>query len=691
MESILQETNNFIKDYIVESREYLNSLDEFCLNAEKSEGDEEFLKELLRILHSLKGTSRMMGFSNIEQIIHETETVFKNIQNNHFCIKRNETNLLISVISVIRKAVDTIEQNQTDQIANFDFILENVKKAANGDEYTTNFFQKENQDSPSEENLTFHDSDTIKINISQINSILQSFDKLIMRQIKLKKEIEQLKENSEISNLNFREVSENIEVLEKQTFDIQEKIISLRMLPFDMILMPLKHSIAEESLKLNKNVEFEIPHSEITIDKTILEKLPKILIHLVRNAIDHGIETPQERKKAKKPKNGKVSVSVTQNSNRIFVTVSDDGRGIDFSKIQKKAISKYPERTNEISKMQENDLLQFLFESGFSTKDTISALSGRGVGLDVVRTETERLKGKISVSTESGKGTSFELSLPSSLATQDGLFIRQGKNIFLILSHYIKEIITVPKASFLQMQKGLVLNLHKELIPVYDFDEIIGKLSGTPSKSKSEVPVIVIEYLNKKIAVMTDEILYYKTVVIKPLPHLMKKVQGLQGVVFDENYKIIPVLNIPNCIRRFKSVSIYSEKNFQVQKAPKIYSALVVDDSHTTRNIEKIILESENYAVDTACDGIEALEKLKTRHFDLVITDIKMPRMDGFVLLHNMRHSEEFKNIPVIVISSVFENDTAEKVRKMGAQGYIVKSDFERENLIQKAREILNG
>ena len=419
MESILQEKNNFIKDYIVESREYLNSLDEFCLNAEKSEGDEEFLKELLRILHSLKGTSRMMGFSNIEQIIHETETVFKNIQNNHSRVNRNDINLLISVISVIRKAVDTIEQNQTDQIANFDFILENVKKAANDEDYTTNFFPRENQNSPSEENLTFHDSDTIKINISQINSILQYFDKLIMRQIKLKKEIEQLKEQSEISNLNFREVTESIDVIEKQTFDIQEKIISLRMLPFDMILMPLKHSIAEESLKLNKNVEFEIPHSEITIDKSILEKLPKILIHLVRNAIDHGIETPQERKKAKKSKNGKVSISVTQNSNRILVTVSDDGRGIDFSKIQKKAISKYPERANEISKMQQNDLLQFLFESGFSTKDTISELSGRGVGLDVVRTETERLKGKISISTESGKGTSFELSLPSSLAAQD--------------------------------------------------------------------------------------------------------------------------------------------------------------------------------------------------------------------------------------------------------------------------------
>ena len=149
-------------------------------------------------------------------------------------------------------------------------------------------------------------------------------------------------------------------------------------------------------------------------------------------------------------------------------------------------------------------------------------------------------------------------------------------------------------------------------------------------------------------------------------------------------------MNIPDAMRRFKSINIYDVKNLEVQKKRKVYSILVVDDSHTTRHIEQIILEAENYKVSTACDGIEALEKMKQNHFDLVITDVKMPRMDGFVLIHNMRHTENLKNIPVIVISSVFESDTKEKVSSLGAQGYIVKSDFERENLVEKVRELLN-
>jgi len=164
----------------------------------------------------------------------------------------------------------------------------------------------------------------------------------------------------------------------------------------------------------------------------------------------------------------------------------------------------------------------------------------------------------------------------------------------------------------------------------------------------------------------------------------------MQGVVFDENYSIIPVLNIPDTMHRFKVVNVYDIKNLEVKKTPKIHSILVVDDSHTTRHIEQIILEAENYNVATAVDGIEALEKMKQHKFDLVVTDVKMPRMDGFVLLHNMRHKEELKNIPVILVTSVFEKDTLEKAKDLGAQGYIVKSDFERENLTAKVKELLN-
>lgn len=239
------------------------------------------------------------------------------------------------------------------------------------------------------------------------------------------------------------------------------------------------------------------------------------------------------------------------------------------------------------------------------------------------------------------------------------------------------------------MQHGPVLNVHDELVPIFDFD-IINPNSKKTTNTKTELSVVILEYLNRKIGVIVDEILHYGTVVIKPVPPLLKDFNALQGVVFDENYRILPVLNIPDTIRRFRVVNVYDIKNLEVRKMPKVYSVLVVDDSHTTRHIEQIILEAENYKVSTAVDGIDALEKMKQYKFDLVVTDVKMPRMDGFVLLHNMRHKEELKDIPVIMVSSVFERDTLEKVRNLGAQGYIVKSEFERESLAAKVKELLH-
>ena len=683
--------DSFVQDYILEAGEYLSQLEEICIGFTGDDRNENLFKELLRVLHTLKGTSRIMEFNKIEKVVHETENVFKKLSGNHFEISRTYVTFLLNIVEILRAALKSVEQSGLDSIENFDFVIENIRKACDGKPFSEDFkTNTNNEETFSEDSGLFHDSKTIKVQLSDINSVLQSFDKLIIRQIKLKNEIQKIKVLAKESGFNgFREIDENLDVLEKQSFDIQEKIIALRMLPLDMVLKPLMHSVASEAIKLGKNVEFEIPSTEITIDKSILEKLPKILLHLVRNSLDHGIESPEERKSLGKKEKGLVQVNVSQNSNRIIVTVSDDGRGLDFEKIRLKAMEKFIEKSKEIQKMNEDELVQFVFMSGFSTREDVSELSGRGIGMDVVRSEMDSLKGKISISSKKNKGTKIELSLPSSLATQDGLFIRQGRNLYLILSHYISEILAVPKSLFLKLQKGPVINLHNELLPVYDFDAIIGKLSGTFSWEGGEVPLVVIEYLNSKIAVTVDEILHYKTVVIKPVPNLLKSFEGLQGLVFDENYRIIPVLNIPNCIKRFKSVSAYEVKELEVNKSRKVRSVLVVDDSHTTRNIEKIILEQENYKVSAACDGIEALEKMKSCSFDLVVTDIKMPRMDGFDLLHNMRHTESLKHIPVIVVSSVYEKDMETQVKKLGAQGYIVKSDFERENLIAKARELL--
>ena len=771
--------NDFISDYVIEAQENLDGIDNAAISLINIPRDYETLKELLRLLHTLKGSSRMMEFSQIEQIINNLETVFKNFQTNRMEVASSYCYLLLNVNEFIRKAIHKIEKQSENQLSedenvdstveNFDEIMQNINSAAEGKTFSYEFSARKNQNQNSEINadknadgcettksdcfenetnetnkvieinktnvtetiseiktfgqtdstekkgekeaknvaekqvfaessspVMISDTKTIKIQISQINSILQNYDKLLMRQIKLKKELSELKKKApkDIQNFQeFREIIENIEVLENQSVEIQKQIISLRMLPFDMILQPIKRSIFQEAFKMGKNIDFDIPNSEITIDKTILENLPPIIMHLARNALDHGIEGALEREKIGKPAKGKVSITVEQVSSRIFVTIKDDGRGIDYEKIRQKALQNFPERTKEIQNADEDSLLQFIFMSGFSTKEQVTALSGRGIGLDVVRTEMEKLKGKIRVESKKNQGCTFELSLPNSLATQDGLFIQEGEKSYLVLSHYVKEILTVNKDNFLHLQNGTVINFHNQLIPVYDFDSINENfeenISKNGKKSQNEVPVVVLEYLNKKIAIMTDKILHYNTVVIKPLPPILKDFKALQGVVFDENYEIIPVLNIPDVMRRFGTINVYDQKKLEMKKAPKVHSILVVDDSHTTRHIEQIILEAEGYKVSTACDGIEALEKMKMYNFDLVISDVKMPRMDGFVLIHNIRHTEGLKNIPVIFITSVFEADTQEKVFSLGANGYIVKSDFERENLVAKVKELL--
>ena len=697
--------SQFIADFIQEARENLDAIDDFAIQITKDDRNSGLMEGLLRQLHTLKGSARMMEFTQIEKIVNSLETLFKNIQSNQTEIPLRCAQLLMGVGVQIRKSIDRIEKNKAYELNNYELILQNISKASEGDDYLIDFEQRSSEDeaevgaaADAVNGDYFRDSQTIKVQVSQIDNILQALDKLIMRQIKLKNDLDAIKDlpsssSSEFTSGSFnslRELSENVGVLERQSMDIQKNIIALRMLPFDMILQPIKRSIIAEALKAGKNIDFDIPHSEITIDKAILEKLPAILMHLVRNALDHGIEASEERKKIGKDEKGHVSIEVNQVSSRIFVTVKDDGCGIDYDKIKEKARRLFPEREKEIATATEDDLLQFIFMSGFSTNDKQTELSGRGIGLDVVRSEIDKLKGKISVYSEPGKGTAFELSLPASLATQDGLFVQVSNRSYLILSHYIKEIITVSKSSFLRMQHGPVLNVHNMLIPVYDFD-ILNPNGEKSISTEDETPVVIIEYLNKKICVMVDKILHYSTVVIKPLPPILKDFNALQGIVFDENYQIIPVLNIPDTMQRFKAINIYDVKNLEVQKAQKIYSVLVVDDSHTTRHIEQVIFEADNYKVTTACDGIDALELMKQHRFDLVVTDVRMPRMDGFILIHNMRHKPELKDIPVIVVSSVFESDTAEKVKSLGAQAYIVKSDFERENLINKARELLNG
>ncbi|MBR6295403.1 MAG: response regulator [Treponema sp.] len=683
---------DFIEEFIDETREHIDAINNGIILLKKSPKSKERLSALLRELHTIKGTARMMGFPAIEQLSHGLEDVLKGLHDEKFELSDNLMQLTFATTDCIKKVLKNISDEKDDRIdvSRFRNVL---KKAAAGIFFSPEELNIDDEAGNKGKNTLEEESleniSSVRIDIAKINDIIRSFDNLIIRQFRFKHQLEEF-ESRLTSNEGHglrelpKQLKEDMLQTETAIFDTQHQLLNLRMLPLNIILSPLRREVETDSKKLSKKIDFNIPDTDFVLDKTVLENVQVILMHLVRNCIDHGIENPDERKSKGKKEKGLVSVCAREISNSIIITVSDDGRGIQFDKIREKAIQIHPKEKDAIAKMSEKELEQFIFESGFSTLDSPTELSGRGLGLDIVRTNMEKIKGRIRINTEKDSGTSFELTVPLSLATQQGLFVHCGNMKLMIPSHYIVEIMNAEPKDFTMLQNQTYVSIHNQLIPVYSLSSLIG------GEHRSDItPIIVVEYLNIQLGIMVESIEQYENVVVNPLPPLLKKMEALQGVVYDENYSIIPILNTPDIMRRLKGQIAYDIKKYKSRNKEKIRRILVVEDSVTTRQIEQMIFEADGYSVETAADGIEALDKMRKGHIDAVITDIKMPRMDGLVFLSNIRRMEEYENIPVIVVSGVYDETARDSFIEAGAQEFIVKSDFQRGNLLETVKEFL--
>ena len=359
---------------------------------------------------------------------------------------------------------------------------------------------------------------------------------------------------------------------------------------------------------------------------------------------------------------------------------------MDFEAIREKALNLFPDSKEEIDEMNDNSLSTFLFKPGFTTKKKISNLSGRGVGLNIVQHNIENVKGKITLSSEKGEGTTFTLSLPLSLATVDGFFIASQEERFLIPAAFVREILIVEKDDILSILNRNVIRVRDQIIPVYPLASLLDKDVST---SQDKFSVIVVESLGDTIGIIVDSVIQFASLIYKPLPGNLVKLKVLQGIVFDENFDIINILYIPDLINRFKGVrSIEFRKRFS-NEDKEYKKILVVDDSLSTREIEKSILELDGYNVELAVDGIDALEKMRDQYFHLILTDLQMPRMDGFTLIENIRRQEKFSKTPIIVVSSEANKDTVQKLKSIGANTTFNKRDFDRGSLLQKVRELI--
>jgi two-component system chemotaxis sensor kinase CheA len=680
----------FTESFISETQEHLEQIDNKIIQLRASPKDKNLLQAILRDIHTVKGTARMLGYSTIENLSHGIEDVFKGIQDSRYEFTDSLVKLNFQISDCIRRCLDSIHNNQSDNI-DADLFLEACKKASEGLFFDIESLENENKNQQSEDNTEKEESkslsqiSSIRIDLKTINELIKSVDNLIIRQFRFKNELHSLKELP-------KQLTDELQLTEESIVKLQQEVLDLRMLPVSIILEPLKKEIETDAINLGKKINFTVPENSFLLDKVILEQLREIILHIVRNSLDHGIESEEERKSLGKDPIGSISITAQRHSSTIILTIKDDGRGIQFDKVRAKAIQLHPQDKNDIEKMSERELEQFIFAAGFTTKENASHLSGRGVGLDVVRNDLEKIKGRIKIKSQKDKGTTTELTIPLSLASQQGLFIKVDSRKFMIPAHYIQKIVISENTEFTNLQGLNYIRYQGQFIPFYYLSTILG--TGNSNQKNvllEDSSIIILEYLDTLMAVCVQDISDYQNIIVYPLPQLLSGISSLQGVVYDEDYRIVPILNIPFIMQKLKTLVAYDLKKYEVQNQKKIYTALIVDDSLTTRQIEESIFEADGYQVITASDGIDALDKLSSNHVDLIVTDINMPRMDGTELLQNLRRMDEYKNIPVVIVSGLYDKDQEKKFLKAGAQKFIVKSDFERSNLLNSVKELIDG
>jgi len=569
---------------------------------------------------------------------------------------------------------------------------------------------------------TVSGQETIRIKLSKTEKMIKQLNNLIIKQFQLRREndaisvleerfrelistemldtqsrtpmvkpVEYVQQENECLKLVQqlkKDFSLDLSLLEANTVELQQEIFSLRMLPLELVLGSLPKMVEETAMMLGKDVDFTVSGSDLMIDKIILENLHDPLIHLVRNSIDHGIEPREERAQKGKSATATVSISCYLESGNIMISIKDDGRGLDYEKIRAKAIRLNPAQAEEIAVMDAAGLHAYVFASGFSTREQAHELSGRGVGMDIVKHNIEAIKGRISLHSEQDAGTEFILTLPLSLATVEGFFVRCAGEKFLIPSIFVKEVLIVKRSEHVQLGQKEAIRLRDKIVPIYYLSSILGKTDNGPEQEKHFV--LVAESVGSEIGIVVDAILQYDSLIYKPLPPNLSNLDLLQGIVFDESYNIINILFVPALMERFKRIRTRA-KSTHIKESQAQHNVLVVDDSYSTREIERSILELEGYQVLVAGDGLEGLEKLRQHDVDVIITDIRMPRLDGLGFVERLRQESKYAHTPVIVISTLDDPEIRKQFMAKGVNSFIVKADFERGNLAAEVNKLLGS
>lgn len=465
----------------------------------------------------------------------------------------------------------------------------------------------------------------------------------------------------------------------------------MMLLPFSTVLNSLPVTVRELSHSLHKKINFTLTGTDLEIDKRILEEMKDVLLHLIRNAIDHGIEEEAERSALNKPEVGNISIDIRHlTGNEIQIEFKDDGSGVNLTNIKQSALKQGMISLDETKHMSDNDALALIYQSGVSSSPNITDLSGRGLGMTIIREKIEKVGGNIVLSSFKNVGTIIKITLPLTLATFKGLVVRVSNQTFIVPTSNLEKIMSIFLSTIKTVENQETILDAGQVISLYWLADILSLPREVQKRSEHQKYVaLILASTEYRAAFIVDEILNESEILIKQFSYPILRIRYIAAAAILGTGKPIPILNTIDLLQTHQ----FGNSNNQTKINKKDFieknrSVLLAEDSITTRMLIKNILESDGYNVTTAIDGLDAWEKLKVNQFELLVSDIEMPRMTGFELTEKIRKDKKLLHIPIVLVTSRETQEDKERGIDLGANAYVLKSSFDSKHLLDIIKKL---
>lgn len=730
-----------LETFKIEAEEHLKTISDGLLALERNDQQSDkaaVIETIYREAHSLKGAARAVNHSTIQEITQAFESVLSAYKEDRISSNPHFFDVLLHALEVIKKFThqtaailskedETILQHTCQSLNDLLQVNPNppTEKIKELDiPAPPSLFQKEQP------------STTIRVSTQKLDLLLQEVEELLLlklsasktaallstlqehnkewEKIKIRSE-ELLSEDSKLSSVAHKTLKENIANQNKcleSVFEIinicikatsQDARLSaslvdnlldntktLLLQPFSILLESFPLMVREISHSLDKEIKLELMGGEIELDRRILEELKDPLMHLIRNSIDHGIETPEERIEAKKSPEGILRIQAEQISgNQVQITLSDDGRGMNIQKLKQAALKEGVISEQDAELMSDQEAINLAFQSGVSTSPTITELSGRGLGMKIVAEKVEKMGGRLTITTEKNKGTIFQILVPITLGTFRGIQVNTFGHDFIIPTSHIVRVLQLEQGDIKSVEGHETLYLDGQTLLYRNLGELIGVSPKDINNQSNANFCLIIKAADSKLIIGVDFILSEQELFIKSFGKLLPKVKFFSAATIFENGNVIPIIDPFDLIAEAKHHSKTKPIQQNLKPPKKQSTILVAEDSITARILLKNILTSAGFIVKTAVNGLEALDVLMNEQIDLLMTDIEMPQMDGFELAEKVRSVEKLKNIPIIICTSKSSRFDREHGIKIGANAYIDKGSFMQSSLLDIIQKLL--